>query len=87
MKIYYAGVRAFMDAWREQINPIPFLLSNGGRRRQGAPDSYGAVLALRFAHAAGVDAYIVDPVTVDEWQPCARLSGTPLIERIYTLDP
>jgi butyrate kinase len=41
----------------------------------------GALLALRFATAAGVNAYIVDPVTVDEWQPCARLSGTPLMER------
>ncbi len=41
----------------------------------------GAVLALRFAQAAGVAAYIVDPVTVDEWQDCARLSGSPLIER------
>jgi butyrate kinase len=41
----------------------------------------GAVLALRFAHAAGVSAYIVDPVTVDEWQPCARISGSPLVAR------
>ncbi|HEX4284705.1 MAG TPA: butyrate kinase [Terracidiphilus sp.] len=41
----------------------------------------GAVLALRFARAAGVKAYIVDPVTVDEWQPCARLSGLPAIPR------
>ena len=41
----------------------------------------GAVLALRFAQAAGVDAYIVDPVTVDEWQPCARFTGSPLVQR------
>jgi butyrate kinase len=41
----------------------------------------GAVLALRFAHAAGVNAYIVDPVTVDEWQSCARISGSPLVPR------
>jgi butyrate kinase len=41
----------------------------------------GAVLALRFAQAAGVNAYIVDPVTVDEWQPCARITGSPLVER------
>ena len=41
----------------------------------------GAVLALKFARAAGVNAYIVDPVTVDEWQPCARLSGSPLAPR------
>ena len=41
----------------------------------------GALLALKFAQAAGVNAYIVDPVTVDEWQPCARLSGSPLVKR------
>jgi len=28
-----------------------------------------------------VNAYIVDPVTVDEWQPCARFTGSPLVER------
>jgi butyrate kinase len=39
------------------------------------------VLALRFARAAGVSAYIVDPVTVDEWQDVARLTGSPLVER------
>jgi butyrate kinase len=41
----------------------------------------GALLALRFAHLAGVNAYVVDPVTVDEWQPCARPTGSPLVER------
>ena len=41
----------------------------------------GAVLAQRFARAAGANAYIVDPVTVDEWQPCARISGSPLVPR------
>ena len=41
----------------------------------------GALLALKFAQAAGVNAYIVDPVTVDEWQPCARVTGSPLVPR------
>ena len=41
----------------------------------------GAVLAREFAQASGVNAYIVDPVTVDEWQDCARLSGSPLAPR------
>jgi butyrate kinase len=41
----------------------------------------GAGLAWHFAKAAGVNAYIVDPVTVDEWQPCARVTGSPLVER------
>jgi len=52
------------------------------RRGQHA-SNLGAVLALRFARAAGVNAYIVDPVTVDEWQACARLSGSPLIKRSF----
>ena len=52
-------------------------------RRGEHASNLGAVLALRFARAAGVDAYIVDPVTVDEWQDCARLSGSPLIRRSF----
>jgi butyrate kinase len=52
-------------------------------RRGEHASNLGAVLALRFARAAGVQAYIVDPVTADEWQPCARLSGSPLVERTY----
>jgi butyrate kinase len=54
-------------------------------RRGEHASNLGALLALRFARAAGpageVDAYGVDPVTADEWQECARLSGSPLIER------
>ncbi len=42
----------------------------------------GAALALNFARAAEVNAYIVDPPTVDEWQPCARFTGSPLVERV-----
>ena len=49
-------------------------------RRGEHASNLGALLALRFAQAAGVNAYIVDPVTVDEWQHCARLSGSPLVE-------
>jgi butyrate kinase len=50
-------------------------------RRGEHASNLGAVLALKFAAVAGVNAYIVDPVTVDEWQPCARLSGSPLVKR------
>jgi butyrate kinase len=41
----------------------------------------GAPMANAIAQHAGCKAYIVDPVSVDEWEPIARLSGTPLIER------
>jgi len=52
-------------------------------RRGEHASNLGAVLALRFATAAGAKAYIVDPVTVDEWQECARLSGSPLVKRSF----
>lgn len=52
-------------------------------RRGEHASNLGAVLALRFARRAGVNAYIVDPVTADEWQPCARLTGSPLVEREF----
>ena len=41
----------------------------------------GPILAQRFGEALGVPAYIVDPVTVDEYEPSSRISGVPGIER------
>lgn len=41
----------------------------------------GAYLAHTIAEKAGVRAYIVDPVSVDEWPEVARLSGTATMER------
>jgi len=37
----------------------------------------GAPLAYRIAQHYGVSAYIVDPVSVDEFSPIARISGSP----------
>jgi butyrate kinase len=50
-------------------------------RRGEHASNLGAVLALKFANTAGVNAYVVDPVTVDEWQDCARWSGSPQVQR------
>lgn len=41
----------------------------------------GAPLADRIARAAGCPAFIVDPVSVDELPPVARLSGSPDLPR------
>jgi butyrate kinase len=41
----------------------------------------GAFLAHDLAQKAGVPAYVVDPVCVDEWPPHVRLSGSALLER------
>ncbi len=41
----------------------------------------GALIANEIAQQAGIPAYIVDPVCVDEFEPLARISGLPEIER------
>ena len=41
----------------------------------------GAMLADHYARRFGVKAYVVDPVTVDEFRDVARLSGVPWIRR------
>jgi len=50
------------------------------RRGQHA-SNLGAFLAQALAQKAGVKAYIVDPVSVDEWPEHVRLSGSALLER------
>jgi len=41
----------------------------------------GAIVAHEIASRAGIPAFIVDPVCVDEFEPIARISGLPEIER------
>lgn len=45
------------------------------------PSNLGGILAHRIGERYGVPSYIVDPVTVDELIPEARISGHPAIER------
>ncbi len=49
-------------------------------RREHA-SNLGCALAYEIATQAGVPAFIVDPVSVDEFEPLARISGLPEIER------
>jgi butyrate kinase len=50
-------------------------------RRGEHASNLGAFLARSIAQKAGVQAYVVDPVSVDEWPECVRLSGSVLLER------
>jgi butyrate kinase len=50
-------------------------------RRGEHAANLGAFLAYDMAQKTGIQAYIVDPVSVDEWPECARLSGSALLER------
>jgi butyrate kinase len=50
-------------------------------RRGEHAANLGAFLAHSIAQQSGVPAFIVDPVSVDEWPQIARLSGSALLER------
>ena len=50
-------------------------------RRGEHAANLGAFLANDIAQRAGIPAYVVDPVSVDEWPEWARLSGLALLER------
>jgi len=41
----------------------------------------GCAIAKNIADSIGIPAYVVDPISVDEFEPIARYSGHPLIER------
>jgi butyrate kinase len=52
-----------------------------GRLMAEHPSKLGAPLAAALAAEAGVPAFVVDPVSVDELWPVARLSGLPELPR------
>ncbi|MFC1568859.1 butyrate kinase [bacterium] len=52
-----------------------------GRVQADHISNIGAILADYFAQRAGVIAFFVDPVCVDEFEPLARYSGMPELER------
>jgi butyrate kinase len=50
-------------------------------RRGDHASNLGAALAYSIAQKAGIPAYVVDPVSVDEWPEYARLTGSVLLRR------
>ncbi len=52
-----------------------------GKVQADHASNLGALIAFEFAQSVGIEAYMVDPVSVDEFIPEARLSGMPEIER------
>jgi butyrate kinase len=63
-----------------EVNPQMLDELRAAKRGEHA-SNLGAYLAHALAEKAGVRAYIVDPVSVDEWPEIARLSGTALLQR------
>jgi butyrate kinase len=51
-------------------------------RARDHASNLGALLAAEIAEPLSIPAFIVDPVSVDEFEPLARISGLPEIERV-----
>ena len=58
------------------------MLADARANRQGEhPSNLGCAIADAVAQEAGCDAFVVDPVSVDEFEALARYSGYPKIQR------
>lgn len=68
-----SGTYAVSDVMLDELRAAP---------RGEHASNLGAFLARRLAEAAGCPALIVDPVSVDEWDDVARLSGLAGLDRV-----
>lgn len=58
------------------------MLADAKEGRQGQhPSNLGCLLAYKISREAGCPAFVVDPVSVDEFEPLARYSGHKLLTR------
>lgn len=64
--------------YRVTRSMVDDLVKNAWRQH---PSNWGAVIANEIAEANDIDAFIVDPVVVDEMDDLARFSGMPEIRR------
>ena len=62
------------------INALMLADAADMRSREHAAN-LGAIVADELARRYGVPAYVVDPVSVDEFEPLSRVAGLPGIER------
>ncbi|MGI6547254.1 MAG: butyrate kinase [Bacillota bacterium] len=52
------------------------------RPRSDHPSSVGSLIAFNLGKEHGIPAFIVDPVSVDEFEPVARVAALPNMERL-----
>ncbi len=75
------GVFKPLESGTYEVNDKMIEDVKAGRVRAKHASNLGCILAKEIAEEYGVKAYIADPVSVDEFEPLARVSGLPEIER------
>jgi len=74
------GILRPIESGTYRVNEKMLAELRASKEREHA-SNLGAIIADEVARQAGIPAFIVDPVCVDEFEPLARISGLPEIER------
>lgn len=75
------GLLKPIDGGTYAVNETMLADLNKAERGEHA-SNLGAMIAYNIAQSLGIPAFIVDPVSVDELEPVARISGFPDLERV-----
>jgi butyrate kinase len=75
-----SGTYRVNEKMLDELRPQPDEGLRHPKEREHA-SNLGAIIAEEIARRAGIPAFIVDPVCVDEFDEIARISGLPEIER------
>ena len=75
------GLMKPLDGGTYQVNETMVQEMEKAERGEHA-SNLGSVIAYTLGRELGIPAFIVDPVSVDELEPVARISGSPWFERV-----
>lgn len=75
------GLLKPMDSGTYRVTPQLVDDIKSGKVMSEHISNIAPLLAFEIAHNAGIPAFIADPVSVDEFEPLARISGIPEIPR------
>jgi butyrate kinase len=75
------GLLRPLDSGTYRVNDRMLDELRAPNKERDHPSNLGALLAHEISSPAGIPAFIVDPVCVDEMEPLARVAGLPDFER------
>jgi butyrate kinase len=81
------GLLRSLEAGTYRVGPSMLEFIREGRTQADHPSNLGALLAHSIAEPVGIPAFIADPVSVDQFEDVARVSGFPGIERLSLHHP
>jgi len=81
------GLLRPLEAGTYRVGPAMLDFIRQGKTQADHPSNLGALLAHSIAQPVGIPAFIADPVSVDQFEDVARISGFPGIVRLSLHHP